>query len=117
MAARSGLLGSLLARLVLCEQNLDTIDIALLTALAATAEQHDQCFTVLRQVQTVTRAPVDHVLAHPVEPFHAGGVAQLQPQLGGGDLRRGARVEAIEPRLVGIRAVFPQVLFNADGHI
>jgi len=40
----------LLAGLVLREQGLGTIDVALLTALGATAEQHDQGLTVLRQI-------------------------------------------------------------------
>jgi hypothetical protein len=38
-----------LASLVLSEQVLRTIDIALLPALGAAAEQHDQFLTVLRE--------------------------------------------------------------------
>jgi hypothetical protein len=106
----------LFARLVLSQQGLGLIDIALLAALRSAAKQHDQRIAVFRQIDPVTGSPVDDALTYSSEPLDGGGVAQFQAQLGGRNLGGALWVEAIEPHSVRIRAVFAQVLFYPDRH-
>jgi hypothetical protein len=46
-------------------------DIRLLSALGSTAKQHDQQFAVFRQINPITRTPIDYVFAvsTPASPF------------------------------------------------
>ena len=66
----------LLARLVLGQQGLGTVDVALLAAFGATAEQHDQGGAFLEQIDPVARAPIDDVFAQAAKPLDAGQIAR-----------------------------------------
>lgn len=90
------------------------IDSLLLPFLGAATEQNDQSFAILRQVDAITRPPVDFALTNTPEPFDVQGVAQLQSGLGDRHLGCGLRIQAVEPRPVRIATVFPNVLFKLD---
>ncbi|MDT4853661.1 hypothetical protein FQZ97_879350 [compost metagenome] len=92
------------------------IDGFLLVLLGAAPEQHNQRVTFLGQINTVAGAPVDLVFTDATKPGHVGRVAQFHPGLGHGDFGGGHGIQLVEPLLIGVGAVFPDVLFESYSH-
>jgi hypothetical protein len=93
-----------------------SFDVRLLAALGAAAKQHDQRFTVFRQIDPITRTPVDDVFADAHESLHIGSIAEFHAQLRGRDFRRCLRVEAVKPVSVRTRPIRTNVIFYPDRH-
>jgi hypothetical protein len=86
----------------------------LLSALGSTAKQHDQRFAVFRQINPITRTPIDYVFADASKPLHIGRVAEFHAQIRGRNLRRRLGIETIEPFCVWTRAIRANVFFYPD---
>jgi hypothetical protein len=103
-----------LSCLVLGAQSLGPVDICLLAALGPAAKQHNQRFAVFRQIDPITRTPIDDVFADARKPLHVRPIAEFHAQLRGRHFRRRLRVEAVEPVSVGTRSIRANVFFHPD---
>ncbi|MDP1549788.1 MAG: hypothetical protein Q8L97_06465 [Nitrosomonas sp.] len=83
-------------------QSLCPIDIFLLPALSAAAEQDDECVTILGKVNTLTRPPVDDVFANAVKPFHAGCISKRQTQFGSNNFGGSLWIKVVKSCLVWV---------------
>lgn len=83
--------------------------------LDAATEQQDQRLPFLRQVDAITRTPVDNTLAQTAKPLQSAGVSLLDPGKSGGDLRGSLRIEGFEPATKRASSVEPRVLDYARG--
>ena len=66
-----------LTNLVFDVQRLGTIDVALLSALSAAAKQNNERIAILRQIDSVARAPINDVFANTRKSLHAGSISKL----------------------------------------
>src|SRR5260370_39443677 len=105
-----------LAGLVFRVQYDGSIYIRLLPAFRAAAKQNNESVAVLSKIDPIARPPVDDVFADTCEPLDVGGIAKLQTQCGGHDLRGCLRVKAIEPGLVRVGAIRANVFFDPNTH-
>ncbi|MFA7624919.1 MAG: hypothetical protein WCY47_08225, partial [Pusillimonas sp.] len=107
---------------VIVPQGQRSVDILLLTLLAATTKQNNNFQTVFRKIDAITRPSINFVLTNAPEPFDVRQVALLHSCSCYADLGCRYRIQRFEPFGIGAGPVgedqfFDLVAQSANGNI